>query len=112
MYCKVGLAERKAAVPVSARFRCQPNILWKHKDYVGIPSTSHRDKPHTNTDNGWVAGWVDLRTSGASVMARTLNRLTVNQIKAAKGKQMLPDGGGLYLQVTGTDARPCRAART
>lgn len=38
-------------------------------------------------------------------MARTLNRLTANQIKAAKGKQMLPDGGGLYLQVTGTDAR-------
>ncbi|RAN39783.1 integrase arm-type DNA-binding domain-containing protein [Hyphomonas sp. GM-8P] len=33
-------------------------------------------------------------------MARMLNRLTANQIKAAKGKQMLPDGGGLYLQVT------------
>jgi len=38
-------------------------------------------------------------------MARTLNRLTANQIKAATGKQMLPDGGGLYLQVTSKDAR-------
>jgi integrase len=38
-------------------------------------------------------------------MARTLNRLTANQIKAAKGKQMLADGGGLYLQVTTAAAR-------
>jgi integrase len=38
-------------------------------------------------------------------MARTLNRLTANQIKAATGKQMLPDGGGLYLQVTNKNAR-------
>ncbi len=38
-------------------------------------------------------------------MARTLNRLTANQIKAAKGKQMLPDGGGLYLQVTSDAAK-------
>lgn len=38
-------------------------------------------------------------------MARTLNRLTANQIKAARGKQMLADGGGLYLQVTTAAAR-------
>lgn len=38
-------------------------------------------------------------------MARMLNRLTANQIKAAKGKQMLPDGGGLYLQVTSDAAK-------
>ncbi|MCA8892647.1 MAG: tyrosine-type recombinase/integrase [Hyphomonas sp.] len=38
-------------------------------------------------------------------MAGTLNRLTANEAKAAKGRQMLADGGGLYLQVSDKGAK-------
>jgi integrase len=38
-------------------------------------------------------------------MARIRNRLTTRQIAAASDKGMLPDGGGLYLQVSATGAR-------
>ena len=38
-------------------------------------------------------------------MGRTTNRLTANEVKAAKGKQMLPDGGGLYLRVSSEGAK-------
>jgi hypothetical protein len=38
-------------------------------------------------------------------MARTIDRLTAKQITAAKGKQLLADGGGLYLQVSGKGGR-------
>lgn len=38
-------------------------------------------------------------------MARTLNKLTAKKIEAAKEKQLLADGGGLYLQVSGKGGR-------
>lgn len=38
-------------------------------------------------------------------MARTLDRLTAKKIDAAKGTQLLADGGGLYLQVSGKGGR-------
>ena len=38
-------------------------------------------------------------------MATVLNKLTANQVKTAKGKQLLADGGGLHLQVTAKGAR-------
>lgn len=38
-------------------------------------------------------------------MARTLDKLTTKKIEAAKGKQMMADGGGLYLQVSGKGGR-------
>lgn len=38
-------------------------------------------------------------------MARTIDKLTAKKIEAAKGKQLLADGGGLYLQVSGKGGR-------
>ena len=38
-------------------------------------------------------------------MARTIDRLTAKKIEAAKGTQLLADGGGLYLQVSGKGGR-------
>ena len=38
-------------------------------------------------------------------MAAVLNKLTANQVKTAKGEQVLADGGGLHLQVTAKGAR-------
>ena len=38
-------------------------------------------------------------------MARTIDRLTAKKIDAAKGTQLLAEGGGLYLQVSGKGGR-------
>jgi integrase len=45
--------------------------------------------------------WVEWRVS----LRRTLHRLSAISIARAKTPGYLPDGGGLYLQVTATDAR-------
>ena len=38
-------------------------------------------------------------------MARTVNQLTATRVQKLKVPGMYPDGAGLYLQVTGEDAK-------